>query len=119
MSVIQVRPATLRDAKAIAEIHVASSQDAYKALLPAAATIASCAHLLIGFMVLIGFSWVALGDVHAAALLAPLATPALVKACTEVAFVDGSTEWRAASCLRTVCAALDCPLPPQLEAPAG
>ena len=37
MSVIQVRPATLRDAKAIAEIHVASSQDAYKALLPAAA----------------------------------------------------------------------------------
>ena len=37
MSVIQVRPATLRDAKAIAEIHVAASQDAYKALLPAAA----------------------------------------------------------------------------------
>ena len=37
MSVIQVRPATLRDAKAIAEIHVAASQDAYKSLLPAAA----------------------------------------------------------------------------------
>ncbi|MBV8469657.1 MAG: GNAT family N-acetyltransferase [Burkholderiaceae bacterium] len=33
MSSIQVRPATLRDAKAIAEIHVAASQDAYKGLL--------------------------------------------------------------------------------------
>ncbi|MEO3690464.1 MULTISPECIES: GNAT family N-acetyltransferase [unclassified Roseateles] len=37
MSLIQVRPATLRDAKAIAEIHVASSQDAYKDLLPRSA----------------------------------------------------------------------------------
>ena len=36
MSSIQVRPATLRDAKAIAEIHVAASQDAYKDLLPKA-----------------------------------------------------------------------------------
>lgn len=36
MSSIQVRPATLRDAKAIAEIHVAAWQDAYKDLLPAA-----------------------------------------------------------------------------------
>jgi ribosomal protein S18 acetylase RimI-like enzyme len=34
MSSIQVRPATLRDAKAIAEIHVAAWQDAYKGLLP-------------------------------------------------------------------------------------
>jgi ribosomal protein S18 acetylase RimI-like enzyme len=34
MSTIQVRPATLRDAKAIAEIHVASSQGAFKGLLP-------------------------------------------------------------------------------------
>jgi len=34
---IQVRPATLRDAKAIAEIHVAAWQDAYKGLLPDAA----------------------------------------------------------------------------------
>ena len=34
MSSIQVRPATLRDAKAIAEIHVAAAQDAYKELLP-------------------------------------------------------------------------------------
>ncbi|MBB2483729.1 MULTISPECIES: GNAT family N-acetyltransferase [Roseateles] len=34
MSSIQVRPATLRDAKAIAEIHVAAAQDAYKDLLP-------------------------------------------------------------------------------------
>jgi ribosomal protein S18 acetylase RimI-like enzyme len=37
MSSIQVRPATLRDAKAIAEIHVAAWQDAYKGLLPDAA----------------------------------------------------------------------------------
>lgn len=34
---IQVRPATLRDAKAIAQIHVAAWQDAYKGLLPDAA----------------------------------------------------------------------------------
>ena len=34
MSSIQVRPATLRDAKGIAEIHVAAWQDAYKGLLP-------------------------------------------------------------------------------------
>jgi len=31
---IQVRPATLRDAKAIAQIHVSAWQDAYKGLLP-------------------------------------------------------------------------------------
>ena len=36
MSSIQVRPATLRDAKAIAEIHVAAWQVAYKDLLPKA-----------------------------------------------------------------------------------
>jgi len=40
--------------------------------------------------------------------------PALIKACAAVAFVDGATEWKAASCLRTICAALDSPLPPQL-----
>lgn len=34
MSSIQVRPATLRDAKAIAQIHAASAQEAYKGLLP-------------------------------------------------------------------------------------
>ncbi len=33
MSVFSVRPATLRDAKAIAEIHVASWQQAYKGIL--------------------------------------------------------------------------------------
>lgn len=33
MSIYEVRPATLRDAKAIAEIHASSSQAAYKALL--------------------------------------------------------------------------------------
>ncbi len=34
MSSIQVRPATLRDAKAIAQIHTASAQEAYKGLVP-------------------------------------------------------------------------------------
>lgn len=48
--------------------------------------------------------------------VAPLAKPQLIKACAAVAFVDGASTWEAASCLRTVCAALDCPLPPQVEA---
>ena len=34
MSRYQVRPATLRDAKAIAQVHVASAQAAYKGLMP-------------------------------------------------------------------------------------
>ncbi|MCZ2406677.1 MAG: GNAT family N-acetyltransferase [Burkholderiales bacterium] len=34
MSSIQVRPATLRDAKAIAQIHAAAAQAAYKGLVP-------------------------------------------------------------------------------------
>jgi Zn-dependent protease with chaperone function len=51
--------------------------------------------------------------------LAPLAKPRLIKACTAVAYVDGRTHWKAASCLRTICAALDSPLPPQLLAEAG
>jgi len=51
--------------------------------------------------------------------LAPLAKPQLIKACVAVAFVDGSTNWKAASCLRTLCAALDCPLPPQVDAQAA
>ncbi len=46
--------------------------------------------------------------------LAPLVKPILIKAFTATAFVDGATQWKAASCLRTVCAALDAPLPPQL-----
>ncbi len=46
--------------------------------------------------------------------LAPLAKPRLIKACAAVAYVDGRTHWKAASCLRTICAALDSPLPPQL-----
>jgi Zn-dependent protease with chaperone function len=52
-------------------------------------------------------------------LLAPLAKPRLIKAFTAVAFVDGRTHWKAASCLRTICAALDAPLPPQLLGDAG
>ncbi len=64
-------------------------------------------------------SAIALANVAAAfdrlAALAPLEKPALVKACVAVAFVDGTSEWRALSCLRTLCAALDCPLPPQAE----
>jgi hypothetical protein len=51
--------------------------------------------------------------------VAPLAKPQLIKACAAVAFVDGETHWKAASCLRTVCAALDAPLPPQLREDAG
>lgn len=47
--------------------------------------------------------------------LAPLAKPQLIKACTAAAFVDGQTNWKAASCLRTICAALDAPLPPQID----
>jgi hypothetical protein len=50
--------------------------------------------------------------------LAPLAKPAFIKAATAAAFVDGQTNWKAASCLRTICAALDAPLPPQLSAQA-
>jgi len=60
-------------------------------------------------------------DAVAAALeklnqLAPLAKPAYIKACTAVAFIDGGTNWKAASCLRTICIALDSPLPPQVIA---
>jgi hypothetical protein len=33
-----------------------------------------------------------------------------------VAFIDGETNWKAASCLRTICIALDSPLPPQVIA---
>ncbi|MFN7780611.1 MAG: M48 family metalloprotease [Betaproteobacteria bacterium] len=51
--------------------------------------------------------------------LAPLAKPAFIKACAAVAFVDGRTNWQAASCLRTVCAALDAPLPPQWAVDQG
>jgi hypothetical protein len=45
--------------------------------------------------------------------------PRVIKACTAVAFIDGQTHWKAASCLRTICAALDAPLPPQLLGDAG
>ncbi len=48
--------------------------------------------------------------------LAPLVKPGYIKACTAVAYVDGETNWRAASCLRTTCIALDSPLPPQVIA---
>jgi Zn-dependent protease with chaperone function len=48
--------------------------------------------------------------------LAPLVKPAYIKACTAAAYVDGETNWRAASCLRTTCIALDSPLPPQVIA---
>ena len=47
--------------------------------------------------------------------LKPLAKPAFIKACTAAAFSGGATTWKAASCLRTVCAALDAPLPPRLQ----
>ncbi len=51
--------------------------------------------------------------------LAPLAKPQLIKAATAVAFIDGETNWRAASTLRMICAALDVPLPPQVLAIEG
>ncbi|MCS7101349.1 MAG: hypothetical protein NZL99_06570, partial [Burkholderiaceae bacterium] len=51
--------------------------------------------------------------------LAPLAKPILIKALAAAAFLDGQTNWKAASALRTICAALDCPLPPQLAAGAA
>jgi hypothetical protein len=56
---------------------------------------------------------------HRLNALAPLAKPLFIKACVAVAFADGSTTWKAASCLRTLCAALDCPLPPQVDADAA
>ncbi len=46
--------------------------------------------------------------------LAPLSKPAFIRACTAAAFVGGSTNWKAASCVRSICAALDSPLPPQV-----
>jgi hypothetical protein len=46
--------------------------------------------------------------------LAPLVKPQLIKAATAVAFVDGHTNWKAATALRMICAALDAPLPPQV-----
>jgi len=48
--------------------------------------------------------------------LAPLAKPQLIKAVTASAFAGNATNWRAASTLRMICAALDAPLPPQLVA---
>jgi hypothetical protein len=52
--------------------------------------------------------------------LAPLAKPQLIKAATSVAFVGDETNWKAASSLRMICAALDAPLPPQVvEAEGG
>jgi Zn-dependent protease with chaperone function len=50
------------------------------------------------------------------AQLAPLAKPAVIKACAAVVFHGGGANWQAASALRTVCAALDAPLPPQMDA---
>jgi len=46
--------------------------------------------------------------------LAPLVKPQLIKAATAAAFVDDHTNWKAASALRMICAALDAPLPPQV-----
>ncbi len=67
---------------------------------------------------LVGAEAIKLDDVSAALdrlnQLAPLAKPQLIKAATAAAFVDSETNWRAASTLRMVCAALDAPLPPQI-----
>jgi Zn-dependent protease with chaperone function len=45
--------------------------------------------------------------------------PQLIKARGRRAFIDGETNWRAASTLRMICAALDVPLPPQVLAIEG
>ncbi len=47
--------------------------------------------------------------------LAPLAKPRVVKACLGTAMVDGRLNVAEADVVRTVCATLDCPLPPVLE----
>jgi hypothetical protein len=48
----------------------------------------------------------------------PLAKPALIKACAAAAWDAGSpqVDWRAASALRTLSAALDAPMPPMTQA---
>jgi Zn-dependent protease with chaperone function len=94
----------------IANVRMAQDpQRAYaagQALLPAAGT-------------LIAQKALSLPQVSAAfdrlAQLAPLEKPQLIKACFAIAFVDGQSHWKAASSLRTLCAAIDCPLPPQVE----
>lgn len=69
---------------------------------------------------LVAASAIKLADVSAALdqlnQVAPLAKPQLIKAVTAAAFVDNETNWRAASTLRMICAALDAPLPPQVAA---
>jgi hypothetical protein len=49
--------------------------------------------------------------------LAPLAKPQLIKACAAAAFLDGRATATAVSCLRTLCSAIDAPLPPQAQPP--
>lgn len=44
--------------------------------------------------------------------LLPLAKPAFIDACAAVALGGGAPQWKAVSCLRSICAALDAPLPP-------
>ena len=44
--------------------------------------------------------------------MVPMAKPAFIQACAAVALHGGTSHWKAASCLRTICAALDSPLPP-------
>jgi Zn-dependent protease with chaperone function len=46
--------------------------------------------------------------------LMPLAKPAFIKGCAAVVYEEGraSIDWQAASALRTICAALDSPMPP-------
>jgi Zn-dependent protease with chaperone function len=48
--------------------------------------------------------------------LAPLAKPALLRACMEAAMADGSLRLPEAELLRAVAATLDCPVPPVLAA---
>ena len=47
--------------------------------------------------------------------LAPLAKPALIKACAEIVLADGSVNESEFELMRAVCAAIDSPMPPVIE----
>ena len=66
-----------------------------------------------------GLDPISTGKVEAALyelkLLAPLAKPALIKACLAVVMPEGKLSIVQAELMRAICAALDTPLPPILE----
>jgi Zn-dependent protease with chaperone function len=58
------------------------------------------------------------GALYELKLLAPLAKPAVIKACLAVVMYDGKISVVEAELMRAIAAALDSPLPPILEAPS-